>query len=31
LPRALKRFIGNLTSPGPTKNFVHNLKSNRIS
>jgi len=30
VPRALKRFIASLTSPDPIKNFVQNLKSNRI-
>jgi len=31
VPRALKRFIGNLKSPTPIHNFVETLKSNRIS
>ena len=28
VPRALKRFIGNLASPEPIKTFIQNLKSN---
>ena len=31
VPRVLKRFIGSLPSPTPIKNFIQNLKSNRIS
>lgn len=31
VPRALKRFIASLPSPAPIKNFVQNLKSNRVS
>jgi hypothetical protein len=31
VPRVLKRFIGNLPSPIPIKNFIQNLKSSRIS
>jgi len=31
VPRALQRFIGNLTGPEPIKNFIRNLKSNRLS
>jgi hypothetical protein len=31
VPRVLKRFIDSLPSPTPIKNFIQNLKSNRIS
>lgn len=31
VPRALKRFIAALPSPAPIKNFIRNLKSNRLS
>jgi hypothetical protein len=30
VPLPLKRFIANLPGPDPIKNFVQNLKSNRI-
>jgi len=30
VPRPLKRFIASLPGPDPIKNFVQNLKSNRI-
>lgn len=31
VPRVLKRFIASLPSPTPIKNFIQNLKPNRIS
>jgi len=31
IPRALKRFIGALSSPLPIKHFIEKLKPNRIS
>jgi hypothetical protein len=31
IPRALKRFIASLPTSVPIKNFVENLRSNRIS
>ena len=31
MPRALKRFIGALSSPLPITNFIEILKPNRIS
>ena len=31
IPHALKRFIAALSSPLPIKNFIENLKPNRIS
>jgi hypothetical protein len=31
VPRALKRFIGRLPNPTPIKNFIANVKSNRVS
>ena len=31
VPRALKRFIARLPSPAPIKNFLENMKSNRVS
>jgi hypothetical protein len=30
-PRALRRFIASLATPTPIKNFIENLRSNRIS
>ena len=30
-PRALQRFIASLATPTPIKNFIENLRSNRIS
>ena len=30
-PRALQRFIASLPTPTPIKNFIENLRSNRIS
>jgi hypothetical protein len=30
VPRALKQFIASLPNPDPIKDFVQNLKSNRI-
>jgi hypothetical protein len=31
VPRALKKFIGSLPNPTPIKNFIENIKSNRVS
>jgi hypothetical protein len=31
LPRALKRYLGDLPGPAPIKTFIENLQSNRIS